>query len=105
MSANEEQVLVYSQPHCGQCEATKRALAKHGIAFTEIDLTTDPEALARVKAAGWMRAPVVETPDGQAWSGFRPDRIRDLTSPKTQWAPSSEPARSPTPQAMSLAAI
>lgn len=42
-----------------------------------VDLSTDPEALTRLKAAGYLQAPVVETVD-QSWSGFRPDKIDDV---------------------------
>ncbi len=86
-------VTVYSTPGCVQCDATKRALHSHGIAFAEIDLSANPDALARLKADGWQRAPIVQTGDGQAWSGFRPDKIRELAHPETSRANSGEPVR------------
>lgn len=92
--AAESTVTVYTKPDCVQCDATKRTLNKHGIPFAEIDLSANADALDRLKAAGWMRAPVVETADGQMWSGYRPDRIRDLASPKPSRAPGAEWSRS-----------
>lgn len=89
-------VTVYTKPDCVQCDATKRTLNKYDIPFTEINLSDNMEVLDRLKAAGWMRAPIVETADGEMWSGFRPDRIRDLASPKASWAPDAEWSRSPT---------
>ncbi len=69
-----EPLTVYSNEGCVQCTATLRALRDAGIDFEVVDLSTDPEALARLKAAGFLQAPVVETAD-QSWSGFRPDMI------------------------------
>ena len=94
--AVESAVTVYTKPDCVQCDATKRTLNKHDIPFTEINLSDNMDVLDRLTAAGWMRAPIVETADGQMWSGFRPDKIRDLASPKAPWAPSAEWSPSPT---------
>ena len=68
-------VTVYTKPSCVQCNATKRALAKAGLAYREVDLTQDAEALETVKAMGYQAAPVVFA-GGEHWSGFRPDRIK-----------------------------
>lgn len=74
---NATTVTVYSKPLCVQCDATKRALTKAGIAYTAVDVTEDAEALAKIKALGYAQAPVVVT-DEDHWSGFRPDRIKAL---------------------------
>ena len=70
-------VTVYTKPACVQCNATYRALDKKGIEYRSVDVTQDPEALARLKAMGYMQAPVVVA-DGDHWSGFRPDKIAAL---------------------------
>ena len=70
-------VTVYTKPACVQCNATYRALDKKGIEYQSVDVTQDPEALARLKAMGYMQAPVVVA-DGDHWSGFRPDKIAAL---------------------------
>ena len=70
-------ITVYSKPMCVQCDATKRALKRQGIAFTEVDLTEDAAALAMVKDLGYQQAPVVMAGE-QHWAGFRPDKIRTL---------------------------
>lgn len=72
-------ILVYSKPNCVQCSATMRTLRKHGLEFTEIDLTEDPEALETVKALGYQQAPVVFA-DGDHWAGFRPDLLKELAT-------------------------
>ena len=68
-------ITVYSKPNCVQCDATYRALAKHGLEYEVVDITADPEALQTVKPLGYQQAPVVFA-DGDHRSGFRPDRIK-----------------------------
>ena len=68
---------MYSKPLCVQCDATKRALNKAGVAYDVVDITEDAEALAKVKSLGYVQAPVVITAQDH-WSGFRPDKIKPL---------------------------
>lgn len=70
-------ITVYSKPRCVQCDATKRALNKTGADYDVVDITEDPEALAQVKSMGYVQAPVVVT-DGDHWSGFRPDKVKQI---------------------------
>ena len=70
---------VYTKPNCPQCFATKRALTKAGIAFAEVDLTQDEDALREVKDRGFQQAPVVVA-GKQAWAGFQLDRIKALSA-------------------------
>jgi len=72
-------VTVYSKPACVQCDATYRALDKHGIAYDVVDLTQDPTALELVRSLGYLQAPVVIAGDTH-WSGFRPDQIATLAA-------------------------
>ncbi len=67
-------VTVYSKPACVQCDATYRALDKHGITYDVVDLTQDPTALELVRSLGYLQAPVVVAGNTH-WSGFRPDQI------------------------------
>jgi len=71
-------VTVYTKPACVQCNATYRALDKKGIVYEKVDISQDPEALERVRALGYMQAPVVIT-EADHWSGFRPDKIAELS--------------------------
>ncbi|MFP7707573.1 glutaredoxin-like protein NrdH [Trueperella sp. LYQ141] len=75
-------VTLYTKPNCVQCNATKRALVKRGISFTEVDLVEDAEALATVKALGYQQAPVVFA-NGDHWAGYRPDMIKAITVEQT----------------------
>ncbi len=72
-------VTVYTKPACVQCNATYKALDKQGIAYATVDITTDPDARDYVLALGYLQAPVVVAGDDH-WSGFRPDRIKALTT-------------------------
>ena len=73
------EITVYSKPLCVQCDATKRALNKAGIAYDVVDITEDAEALAKVKSMGYVQAPVVMTGEDH-WAGFRPDKIKALAA-------------------------
>lgn len=70
-------ITVYTKSRCVQCDATKRALNKSGIAYDLVDLTEDELALEQVKALGYAQAPVVVTSNDH-WSGFRPDKLKEL---------------------------
>jgi len=72
-------ITVFSKPSCVQCDATYRTLAKHGLEYDVVDISTDLEALETVKALGYQQAPVVFA-DGDHWSGFRPDKIKALAA-------------------------
>jgi glutaredoxin-like protein NrdH len=72
-------ITVYSKPMCVQCDATKRALKKAGMAYDEVDVTVDAEALELIKGMGYLQAPVVIT-DADHWSGFRPDKIKAMSA-------------------------
>lgn len=74
---------VYSKDDCQQCKATKRALDKRGVAYTESDLADYPHVVAYAEEQGWTTAPIVLVHDvtGQlvaAWSGFRLDKIKEV---------------------------
>lgn len=79
MSTQAIQVTVFSRRECVQCQATYRALDKKGITYAVVDLATDPAALERVRALGYLQAPVVVAGDAH-WSGFRPDQINALSA-------------------------
>ena len=72
-------VTVYTKPHCPQCTGTTRALDAAGIAYSTVDITTDPDARDYVMALGHLQAPVVVT-DTDHWSGFRPDRCKNIAA-------------------------
>lgn len=72
-----ERVQVYSKENCVQCNATYRALDKESIDYDVTMLEDNPDVLEQFKTEGYLQAPVVVA-NGETWSGFRPDKIREL---------------------------
>lgn len=73
-------VTVLSKPSCVQCTATKRALTKAGVDFTEVDMSENPDALDRAKSLGYLAAPVVIVDENTHWAGYQPDKISALAA-------------------------
>lgn len=71
-------VTVFSKNDCIQCKMTKKFLEQHNVAFVEHNIDEQPEFVDELKANGFMATPVVQLPDGNAFSGFRPDMLRGL---------------------------
>ncbi|MBR5951250.1 MAG: glutaredoxin-like protein NrdH, partial [Actinomycetaceae bacterium] len=80
LEREKDTVRVCSTSGCMQCKATMRALDKAGIEYTEIKLDEDLEMMEYVKSLGYSAAPVVIA-GSEHWSGFRPDKIKELTQP------------------------
>lgn len=70
-------MTVYTKPACVQCNATYRTLDQVGIDYHIIDITEDTQARDYVMSLGYLQAPVVVAGEAH-WSGFRPDRIKEL---------------------------
>lgn len=78
-------ITLFSKPACSQCFTTKLAFDKLGLVENEHykieDMSQKPQALERVRALGYMQAPVVEVaqPDGSTvhWSGMNPAKIKE----------------------------
>lgn len=71
------EITVYSKPNCMQCNFTKKYLKERNIAFKEIDVTQDEDALNKIKYMGYQAVPVVIT-DNDHWYGFRPEKLAEL---------------------------
>ena len=72
-------ITLYTKPACVQCKATEKALDRAGLSYETVDISLDDEARDYVLALGYLQAPVVEA-NGEHWSGFRPERINNLTA-------------------------
>ncbi|WP_048473086.1 glutaredoxin domain-containing protein [Mycolicibacterium chlorophenolicum] len=53
---------------------------KAGINYQKVDISTDPEARDYVMSLGYLQAPVVFAGPDNHFSGFRPDRIKQLAN-------------------------
>lgn len=69
-------VTVYTGENCQQCRLTGRWLAGARIPHKMIPIT--PTKAEEFKLKGHQTLPVVITPEGEMWSGFRPDRLKEL---------------------------
>lgn len=72
-------ITVYTKPGCVQCEAVFRALDKLQMPYRGVDISVDADARNYVMALGYLQAPVVYAGPDNHHSGFRPDRLRQLT--------------------------
>lgn len=72
-------ITVYSKPSCVQCNMTYKALDKADIDYSVIDISADESARDYVISLGHLQAPVVVAGDVH-WSGFRPDRIKEIAA-------------------------
>ncbi|GAC62318.1 glutaredoxin-like protein NrdH (plasmid) [Gordonia sp. LUNF6] len=79
MSTETPTITVYTKPACVQCNATYKALDKAGITYVAVDISTNDDARDYVLSLGYLQAPVVVAGDDH-WSGFRPDRIKQLAA-------------------------
>ena len=78
------EIHVYSKPACVQCNMTYKAFDAKLTPYETTNIYEDAVALEKVKALGYLQAPVVVvTKNGEItdhWSGFRPDRIDQVVS-------------------------
>lgn len=70
-------VTVYDKDNCSNCRKTEELLDELGIVYETVNISHDKEALAEVKAMGYVEAPVVVTEDG-SWSGHDIQKIYAL---------------------------
>ena len=73
-------VTVYSKLNCQPCKMTKRYLDKLNVPYTEVSLEAlSQDELNEILALGHSSAPVVFTPTGESFSGYRPDMLKKLS--------------------------
>ena len=62
----EQTTILYGTPWCGDCRRSRRFLENKGIAYTYIDIETDPAATAEVERlnGGYQSVPTIVFPDG-----------------------------------------
>jgi mycoredoxin len=75
---DDKTITMYTTGWCGDCRAAKRALDQAGMAYVEIDVEHDAEALARLVALndGRRSVPTLELGGVAAsLSGFSPAKL------------------------------
>lgn len=73
-----KEVRIYSTPTCPYCNQAKAYLEEQGVAFTNIDVSTDAEkAQEMIKKSGQMGVPVLDI-EGEIIVGFDRDKIASI---------------------------
>ncbi len=55
-----KRIRIYTTTYCPYCRAAKALLESKGIAYEEVDLTSDPEEKIRVmQKTGWKTVPII----------------------------------------------
>lgn len=76
--SSQKQVTVYSTPSCSWCTTLKTHLKKHGIRFTDVDVSRDQKAAQTMQQrSGQMGVPQTDI-GGQMIVGFDKARINTL---------------------------
>lgn len=71
-------VTVYSTPTCPYCKMAKAYLEEKGVAYENVDVSTDAaQKDEMVKKSGQMGVPVIDV-GGQVIIGFDKERLEDL---------------------------
>lgn len=70
-------ITVYTTTDCTACHYTKKFLAQHGIAYTEVDVTDDEAKQDELRRKGYQAMPVVITDHGR-WSGYKREHLKGL---------------------------
>jgi glutaredoxin-like YruB-family protein len=71
-------VTVYSTPTCPWCHKTKDFLTAKGVAFTDVDVSTnETKANEMVEKSGQMGMPIIDI-DGEIIIGFNQDRLTEV---------------------------
>ena len=77
-----KKIKLYTTSYCVYCKLAKNFFNKNKIAFEEIDIAEDEDALNyRVKKSGQMSVPVIEV-DGQMIVGFNETKLKKLLGVK-----------------------
>lgn len=73
-------ITIYTKNGCPQCDMTKRVLSGEGIEFVAINVEENEEALHYVKEVlGLSSMPVVCVEGQEPFTGFRPDKLAELS--------------------------
>lgn len=73
------EIKVYTKNNCPQCRMQKKLLSDKGIKFTEINIEETGNHVQTLLNYGFRSVPVTAVGSlDNAWSGFRPDRIKEL---------------------------
>lgn len=70
-------IIVYHKNGCQQCRMTMRLMDKLGIKYKDVNIDDNESIQEQLIAEGFKQMPVVKV-DGESWSGYQPDRIKEI---------------------------
>lgn len=70
-------IVIYTSNTCGYCHLAKDYLNENNIAFTEKNVSSDPQARKELMSQGFMGVPVIFV-DEEVIQGFDKDRLEAL---------------------------
>ena len=74
-----KKVTVFTKHGCPQCDMTKNVLNQEGIEYEVKNVQEDEEAFNYVvEVLGIRQMPVVEVEGEEPFSGFRPDKLKNI---------------------------
>lgn len=77
-------ITLYSTPSCPYCKLVKEYLKEQNIAFTEMDVSQDNDAIQKmVKLSGQMGVPVVDI-NGQIIVGWNKNALEEVIKVQQQ---------------------
>lgn len=71
------EVIVYSRPHCIECNVLKKFLKDYRIEYENRNCSAHPEYLEDVKEMGFLGVPVTVV-NGEPVQGLHPEKILEL---------------------------
>ncbi|MFA6189940.1 MAG: glutaredoxin domain-containing protein [Candidatus Staskawiczbacteria bacterium] len=71
-------IIIYSTPTCPNCAKTKKYFNDNNVEFENIDVSQNPDAIAKmIEKSGQMGVPVIDI-DGQFIVGFQPGLFKKI---------------------------
>lgn len=94
-------ITLYGQPSCGPCKPIRKKLDNEQVPYDYVDLSTQPAAQSRLRAAGMTGTPIIETEtdtfsalDTQKLNAaIEHTRAQSVHTPSVQTSPSVETRR------------
>ena len=71
-------ITIFTKKNCPACKMTKTLMSRLGIKYEALDITDNDYRLNSLKQLGYKQMPVVAIDEDYKWTGFRPDKIKEL---------------------------
>lgn len=80
-----ENLVVYSNNTCPNCDNLKKALTSQGIPYQEVNLSEQPEHLGLIREKGFRQLPVINN-NGDWMTGFTQNNFGKILQSRPQTA-------------------